>query len=117
MTSREVLLNNGRALDLEEKRIECVQCGKVVIGFNCLQQHIGGVRKEVLECLEAPPDIKEMFKARLVECKIKLFRKVGDLQQLLVLPKRNSSKAKEKATMVDPQDGGSIKRGGKCSII
>jgi len=116
MASREVLLSHGRPLDPEEKRIECVHCGKVVPGFNRLQQHIGGVGKDVLECLKAPADIKEMFKARLVECKIKkLFREVGDLQQPLVLPKRNSSKAKDKGIMPAPHKGGSIERGRKRS--
>ncbi|KAL2902899.1 hypothetical protein RDABS01_027981 [Bienertia sinuspersici] len=77
--SKEVY-NHGMSLDVENKRVQCCYCGKVVPGFSRLQHHLGGMRGNISECPDVPFEVKEFFRQGLVSLKVgHLLKKFRDL--------------------------------------
>ncbi|KNA23081.1 hypothetical protein SOVF_028040 [Spinacia oleracea] len=72
--------NHGMALDTENKRVQCCYCGKIVPGFNRLQQHLGGIRGNITECPDVPVEVKDFFRNRLMSVKVgHLVKEIGEL--------------------------------------
>ncbi|KAH0637902.1 hypothetical protein KY289_037817 [Solanum tuberosum] len=60
---------HGVELDQKKKKIKCNYCSKVVSGFTRLKYHLGGIRGNVIPCLNAPTLVKEALKAEVLEKK------------------------------------------------
>lgn len=72
--------NHGMALDVENKRVQCCYCGKIVPGFNRLQHHLGGIRGNIIECPDVPTEVKDYFRQSLVSVKVgHLVKEIGEL--------------------------------------
>ncbi|KAH0737386.1 hypothetical protein KY290_036091 [Solanum tuberosum] len=60
---------HGVELDQKKKKIKCNYCSKVVSGFTRLKYHLGGIRGNVIPCLNAPTLVKVALKAEVLEKK------------------------------------------------
>lgn len=82
--------DHGTAVDEKKTRVMCNHCGKVVSGFSRLKYHLGGVRGDVVPCLQVPADVKDAFSNELREKqKGKLSKEAGELCSPILPPKRN----------------------------
>ncbi|XP_021765755.1 uncharacterized protein LOC110730275 isoform X1 [Chenopodium quinoa] len=72
--------NHGMALDVDNKRVQCCYCGKIIPGFNRLQHHLGGIRGNITECPDVPVEVKDFFRHSLVSVKVDhLVKEIGEL--------------------------------------
>ena len=55
---------------------QCKYCGEVVSGFFRLKCHLGGIRGDVTHCENAPQNVKELFRNKLLERKIESLSKL-----------------------------------------
>ncbi|KAL3506501.1 hypothetical protein ACH5RR_031883 [Cinchona calisaya] len=73
--------DHGSVDDQKKMRVKCNHCGKIVSGFSRLKYHLGGVRGDVVPCLEVPLNVKDAFHNELIEKKRRnLSREVGELR-------------------------------------
>ncbi|XP_010677169.2 uncharacterized protein LOC104892850 [Beta vulgaris subsp. vulgaris] len=95
--------NHGMSLDIENKRVQCCYCGKVVPGFNRLQHHLGGIRGNIVECPEVPAEVKDFFRQSLVSVKVgHLVNEIGGLDHLKP-PLKRTCTTNAKASGVNSQ--------------
>uniref|UniRef100_A0A2N9F9R9 DUF659 domain-containing protein n=1 Tax=Fagus sylvatica TaxID=28930 RepID=A0A2N9F9R9_FAGSY len=67
--------DHGTVVDKKKGRVQCNYCGKVVSGFFRLKCHLGGIRGDVTPCENAPQNVKELFRNKLLERKMECFNK------------------------------------------
>ncbi|OVA19341.1 zinc finger protein [Macleaya cordata] len=87
--------DHGTTLDRKRQKVRCNYCAKVVTGKSRLKQHLGGVRGDVVPCVEVPEDVKVQMRNSLLE-RMKernegsLSKEVLQLFDSDIPPKRNS---------------------------
>ncbi|XP_030935000.1 uncharacterized protein LOC115960314 isoform X2 [Quercus lobata] len=82
--------DHGTVVDKKKVRVQCKYCGKVVSGFFRLKCHLGGIRGDVTPCENAPQNVKELFRNKLLERKIEsLSKEVDELNDPNLPCKRN----------------------------
>ncbi|KAK7842720.1 hypothetical protein CFP56_013477 [Quercus suber] len=93
MVASEGFINvhdHGTVVDKKKVRVQCKYCGKVVSGFFRLKCHLGGIRGDVTPCENAPQNVKELFRNKLLERKIEsLSKEVDELNNPNLPCKRN----------------------------
>ncbi|XP_027095656.1 uncharacterized protein [Coffea arabica] len=83
--------DHGTALDEKKTRIRCNYCGKVVSGFSRLKYHLGGIRGNVVPCVQVPNNVMEVFRDELLEKNTgNVSREVGELCSPNLPSRRNS---------------------------
>ncbi|KAM3217011.1 putative protein isoform X2 [Capsicum annuum] len=81
---------HGVVVDQKKSKIKCNYCSKVVTGFTRFKYHLGGIRGDVIPCLNAPALVKEALKAKVLEKKNgNLSKAAGQLHHPHLPLKRN----------------------------